>query len=330
MDFEALIRKENRLRGRQLLSELREKHGLTERIKTEGETEDPQFEEIVARHPEEAASFAGEIEILRNGIREALQEADERMAGHDALKKVMAEVFNDDSMDATDRRLLGEAYAEATHVLGKKLRELLYQRKAAYYEVKWLLEKIPADGIMAEKIDECYGMEVGILDGSMKLCEVPGFIAPVEKEDFVFPDTELSTIFAVAEDVEKFFWANPDRFESQCLMSVIASTEELMTTINKAWRLLQEVERITLREDFKDLDMELRLRLYTIWLMAEMVNRIGYTVTELLTENKDRSVKEATEIFRGLLSYISYSELEQKSRRGLGILFAERGGIHVS
>ena len=72
------------------------------------------------------------------------------------------------------------------------------------------------------------------------------------------------------------------------------------------------------------LDREEQAEFYEIWVRADTVCRVGYTVTEFVDRFADSTVKEATEELKGLIPFMSYSATERDCRSQIKELLTER------
>ena len=330
-EYEKLVREEKRREGIRLMEELRDQNGLSERIKSGLPGEDPEFERIADSYAGGDSAVQKEIESLRRISRETVSEAQERIAGRDALRKAVRSACRDRQTEAAKKELLGDAYDEHSHEVSLKLRELLYRKQAALYQLKWLVNGTPVDEMIAPEIAKISSVKADILDGDLRLCEVPGFVEPVEKEEIKIEDTgDHAAVFELGREISAYLSSHPFQFEAHCLTSIISDNDELTDILAKAWTLVRRIDEITMWESLSDMDPDKANELFDIWFKADMLCKSGYTVTELVLENMNRTVSEATQIFSEADAIISYSALEREARQDLVRVFKERSGFFVS
>ena len=93
--------------------------------------------------------------------------------------------------------------------------------------------------------------------------------------------------------------------------------------------MVQAVDRLTISGDFAKLSPDDRQRLFDAWVVSDVMCIIGYTITEVIIGDPDRTVKEATETFEKMLPVLSYSATERDVRKMLVQIVRERSGLRV-
>ena len=266
--------------------------GIVSNIITDTTGEDPEYEEIVSHTSSATQVYAPEIENYRLVIKETYLSF----------------------MEGSDMDLF----------------RLLSRRRAAVSQIRWLLRKEPVDRVMAKYISSISPIRPGFIDDNIKLFEIPGYVEMEEKDEITIPDSEsIENVEAMADEVKAYFYGHPYQFESQYLMSVVTGTEGLTDMLVKAWSILRWVDSISLKPDFGDRPMEEIRQLYDLWVLSDIVSRIGYTITELVTENRELTVGDASKVFLRELPQISFSRIIDQSRLTLKQILIERGHLDV-
>ncbi len=326
-EYADLIKVENKRILGKMIDDIRTQKGIDERQAAGAPIEDTDLNELLKDEPV-AQDMQAETDALKVVCLDAITEAVERKAALDALHEAVMENCRNNPADA--ERLM-EAYADYEREANARLRALLYKRQAAFYQVRWIVKGEPVDAIIAEKIPGVSYFKPEILNDEMPLIELPGFELPAEDEDIALPDTdELFFIHDMGDKLKDYVTKNPYRFESQCLLSVTEKTGELTEALKWAWALLRCVDDFSLKGEVLKLSDEERERIFDIWLMSAVVCRVGYTITELLLENAEKSVGEVTGIFAASLNDLSYSVVESRIKSFLREIFSERSRIRVS
>ncbi len=326
-EYSDLIKIENKRILSRMIDDIRIEKGIEERQSVSAPIEDPEFEKLLAEE-KEAAELQPELDALRSVCRDAITEAVERNAAREALFKAVLESCK---IKPDEAQRLMEAYADYEQEVNARLRELLYKRQAAYYQARWIINKEPVDGIIAKKISGVSNVRPEVLSDDITLSSLPGFKLPAEDEDLALPDTdELSFIHKLGDELKEYVTTHPYRFESQCLLSVIEETDELTEVLKKAWALLRCIDGFSLKSDFLKISDEERESIFDIWLMSDVVSRVGYTITELLIETAEKDVGEATGVFEASLEGLSYSIVESRIKGPMREIFTERSSVRVS
>ena len=329
-EYEVLIKTEKRIAGSEMIDVIRESNGIEERIETDLSGEDEGFEELIAGHSEAADACGEKIDQLRAICKEAITEAAECEKGRRELWDVVRKTIEDESQNDHTRSLLKPAFDSYSFDVDMNIRRLLYKREAAYYLARWLVCREPVDGIIAVRIAEISDEKPDILDGEMQLSEVPGFVKPVEKTGTPLKDPDdPDEISALGEKIQKYLYTHPYQFESQCLLSILNDTEELMDHLSMAGALVDAIDRITLSDRFRGMNQSDAQKLYEVWVKADIFSRIGDTVMEIVIENCDNTVREATDAITAILPTISYYAVEKESSAALKQIILERGGFNV-
>ena len=271
------------------------------------------------------------VEILKNLAEHIMPDPsgadpaiDELVAGSPAY----AEVY---SMDIDELKAVGvQSYYEFKNDKKMDFRKLLYIRQAAMYQAKWILKKVPVDRIIAFQVRSISDLSPTYIDDRMKLSEVPGFVEPVEKDEITIPNTEsIENVRPMVEEVKEYFFTHPYQFEAQCLLSVVTGTEDLTDILVKAWALLRWVDGVSREPGFGERPKEEIRELFDIWLIADLICRIGYTENEFAVECKGLTVGEATNVLIRELDQISFSKLLDQSHDTLEQILKERGHLDV-
>ena len=96
-----------------------------------------------------------------------------------------------------------------------------------------------------------------------------------------------------------------------------------------AWAVSKWIDGFTMREEFRQLPKSDIAQLFEVYLNADLLCRIGFTIAEVVIENKDKTVEEATKALREVLPTICYSTLERQTREVMKQIFEERGNAFV-
>ena len=337
IEYESLIRTENRIAGCSMMEEIRLKNGIGERMETDADGRDPAFERLVEEHPAEYENRKKEIEELCACGRSAYVEAAERMAARKALKEAVSRIVSDTSTDEFTRRTLMSAYLNDSFDVDLHLRRLLYRREAAYYQARWYLTGEPVDAVIGEVIAEISSEKPRFLDGNTIIHNVPGFIEPKEPMGEALPELiGPEALFQAGEEILSYVRKHPGQFEAQCLLSVITGTEALPALLEKSWAVTRRIDSISMDAQLLAFSEDDRRRLLDLWVLSDKVCRIGHILLGLVTEIRDATVEEGTRILRDTLPSMSFFAMEQKTREVLEQIFAERyekgkkGGGHAS
>ena len=326
-EYEILVVEEKRRLGRLLMENIRKEKGLSERMDSGLTGEDEEFERLVAACPEKAEEHREEIEAIRQKGREVILEIAERNAGKEALLSAVKEQFYDPAQEENNRRVLMAAYADYAYDLNRRIGELLYIREATVYLLRWLLLEEPVDEIMAEKIGEISDIKPGILNERMHLDHLPGFVEPTEQE-YVKVDT-VEEVYRLGKEIRNYLFKHPRQFDSQCLLSLTRDTEDMDQMLANTWGILKGMDRISDEDDFSERPQKEQEELFEIWVMADMMGRVGYQAREFVMKYQKKSVREATDALRKLLPKISYTEMERTGREALKRVIIERSQLHV-
>lgn len=216
------------------------------------------------------------------------------------------------------------------NVSDTNLFRLLSRRAAAISQTRFLLQKTPVDRIMAKHISSISPIRPSYIDESIKLCDIPGYVEMVEEEEITLSDTEsMDTIRTMVGEVKEYLYAHPYQFEAQYLISVVTGTEGLTDMLVKAWALYRWADSVSLSEEFGKRPAEEIKQVYDVFVLTDLVCRIGYTITELVTECRDMTIGEATDVFAKELPQISLSRLLDQSGDTFKRILTERGHLDV-
>ncbi len=328
--YERLVKSENLQLGRRLLESVLKDSGFAPEQK-DAES-DTVFESLLENGTMIATLRKLEVERLRERSGAALREASELEYGRSALKAYVKKKLKEDIPEAR-KRLLNKISADYSAEAGESIRELLYLRETALYQLKWLLFRKPVDGIMAERI-EGLGTDRFLIDehpwqleGRMRLSDIPGFVAP--KEAAYVQVNSTKEVLALGKELKQYLTEHPWQFDAQCLLSLATETEGFGDILAKAYGVLKAMDRITLDENYGKRPEQEREELFEIWVMCELMNRVGYTALEFIDNWQFNTVEEATPALRRILPEISYSLQERGVRELLQGLLKERSAAHV-
>ena len=329
--YKKLIRQENTFRMREIIDAFRREKGIQEVVRENLPEEDPVFSALCKKYPREAEKHEEAIGRLREASLDALREAAGRRTGREVLFSEIKDLFFDEVMDWDYRCSLREAYLYCFLETDDKIRELAYTREAAISLLKWILCKEPVDGVIYEKCRERFGMEPDVLDPKQTLSELPGYVRtddiPTRPSSGVL---DVEAVFERAQEVGRYVDENPYQFEAQSLLSVAMGAEGLTGCLSKALWIVQEIDRISHTEEFKTLDRERKIRLFLIWARLDAICAAGFVMVDFLARFENKTIEEATAVFKNLLPEISLSRQEHKSRKSMGKILMERSGFHVS
>lgn len=316
---------------RKLITEFREEKGLAEVIQADQESEDPSFSALIEKHPKEAKEHREEIGRLREAILSAGKEAAERRAGREVLFSAVMKVYFDETVDWDYRTKLREAYLFSALETDEKIRELLYTREAANYQLKWLLCQEPVDEVIFEKIQKNFDGKPDVLDRKKRLSDLPGYTHPFVNLNYPVPTIdELDLLFQRADEISCYQNAHPEQFEAQSLLSVARLTNGFFDCIAKAASLVMGVDHISASDGFKSLDKESKIKLFFTWAMSDAVCRVGYTMIDFLLEYETRTMRKVSQVFQGILPLICFTRVQKQRKESLGLIMMERSGFHVS
>ncbi len=329
-EYQRLVKNEGKIIGRKILDDIREKNGISDRLPSEITGEDVTLERLIADNPEAVKAHAGEIEEMRTITKLALIEAAERTEAWYALEAGVDRVLSDPEVDASTKRLLHDSVMTCSEDIDILLERTLDRKIAAFYMARYILTGAEVDEIAREKIAKITLAEPVTLPYYLKLSEIPGFVLPVEKEDIVIPDTvPFKEAMVSGEKVRKYLYTHPWQFDCQCLISISTETEELTDMMSLAWAVSKWIDGFTMREEFRQLPKSDIAQLFEVYLNADLLCRIGFTIAEVVIENKDKTVEEATKALRDVLPTICYSTLERQTREVMKQIFEERGNAFV-
>ena len=326
--FSGLIRSETAFRKRKLIEEFRKERGLEEFPEAEV-TEDPLVDDLCAKYPEAAEKYSDKIRQIKEVKLKAKKESAGIRAGRDALYAEGKQVFLDESKDWEYRRFLRDAYLFWSLEADERLRELAYTRQAADCLLKWLLCEESVEEVIFEHIVRCFDLAPKLLEREMLLKDLKGYVHPDEEIDFPLPE-DMEQMTERAKEVSRYLEEHPDQFDAQCLYSIISDIDGLCRCSAKAWSVVQWIDSFTLTDAFRALDKEGKIRLFKICVEMDVVCHAGHTMIDFLRGLEDRTVGEASDRFKNVFPWISYSILEKQSKEALGMIFMERSGFHVS
>ncbi|MCR5097314.1 MAG: hypothetical protein K6B14_00030 [Lachnospiraceae bacterium] len=327
--YENLIKVERKNAGYELIDAIRQEHGIDELIETDETGEDPALEQLIAQNAEAAEKCREKIDALRAISRRDIIEASQRRAARDALLEPVTKRLEDDSLNEWENRILKGAFNSYMSEVERNLRWLLYRREAVYYLARWFLLGEPVDDIIADKITVISHENPDELDGSKKLADIAGYIKPEEDEYKGLPKDDIGAIFELGEELRQYVTDHPYHFESQCLLSITHDLDDLSKVLPKAWEMIKAVDRITISGEFNSLSEEDRQRMFDLWVVSDVISIIGYTITEVIVGDPDKTIKEATETLEGLLPMLSYYNTEKDVRKMLSEIVMERSDFYV-
>ena len=325
-EYEHLIKEVNRQGVQSFIARIvrdREQHAYTG-----GDIrKDPKCEELIIRAPIAYALRKTDTDVILERIRLADFQAGKLKTERDMVISCAKELFYERPEQEWKNRMLIRAISDYTVEVNERLRDILYAKEAGYYRLRWILLWEPVDKIIAEKIFKEYGEWPGIIDGSKRLSDISGFVEPVEKADVhVNGDEE---IFRTGEELKEYLYTHPSQFDAQSLLSLATDTYELTDVLSKAYGLMQALDKLTSEKAFFMRPQDEREHIFEIWVMSEVMNRVGYMALEFIYEWQYNTVEETTEALRRILPYISYSGQEKIVREVLRDIVMERSNSFV-
>ena len=328
-EYENLIKVGRRKAEVEVIESIRKESGIAELMETEETGEDPAIEKLIEEHKEAYEELGEKAEVLRDISRAAITEASQRKAARDALTEPVKNKLEENKENAVEHRILRDAYDSYLLDVEKNVRLLLYRSEAAYYLLRWLLTTEPVDKIIASKISMISDEKPDILDDNAFLKDIPGYIKPEEDEYTDLSESDADAIYRLGAELEQYVSDHPYQFESQCLLSVSQDLDKLSDILPKAWAMVQAIDRITITGEYDALTDADKQRMFDIWVLSNAVCIVGYTITEVIMENPDKTIKTATETLEKMLSVLSFSSTEKDVRNMLSMVVEERSGFHV-
>ena len=326
-EFSDRISKSYREIGVRYIEEIREKNGLKELMDAPDPGAGPVFTLITDKYADAAAKNKDVIERLKQANTAARHKSAQLMAGVEAIRGKVSQEYFDAGSDAMRRFLLERTFDEYSSRIDEQLSELLKIQEASVFCAAWVLASLPMDPILKPYIDAGWGCEPDYIDGSMRLNELPGFIflKEYERRDSLGELKKLEDIKRVGEKLKAYLYTHPWQFDGQCLMSICRGTEDLPAIVADAKHVRDTVDMLTEQTDFADkLGLEERIELYNIWVMSDLISRVGYMLTEFLTAHENATVSESEEDLKKLLPEMSYSKLGRLCREAVKRLMRER------
>ena len=329
-EYEMLIKNERRIAGWEMIDIIRESNGIDELIETDEKGEDQEFLTLIRENESAAADHKEEIEALSEVSRRAMIEAASLLEGRKAMLLPVKKRLEDGTLTEGLRRLLRDAYDGYLFDVDMRLRELTFICEAAYYMARWLLLKEPVDEILANRIALISEEKPAVIEGGTKLSELQGYKPP--KEELCQTPVEYDdpdALFAMGNRVRQYLYTHPYQFEAQCLLSIIRDLDTLTEILPVSWELMQAIDALTASGKFAAYAEEVRQQIFDIWVISEMVCTIGYSITETVVEDPEKTVKEACDTLRSMAQKLSYYSEEKRVRKTLAQIVMERSGVIV-
>jgi hypothetical protein len=325
-----LIKTERRIAGWEMIDIIRESNGIDDLMETDETGEDKNLTKLIEENQEAAKRFEDEIEAICEVSRKALMEEASLMAGRDALREPVQKRLDDMSQNEGAHRLLKGAYDAYLFDVYMRRRGLMFKSQAAYYLARWILLDEPVDEIIAERIGMIFSRKPVVLDGNDKLSSIPGYTNPREDRYISLPEyDDTDTIFKMGDEVRQYLDAHPYQFEAQCLLSVVRDLDALSEILPVSRGLIQTIDRLTMSDKYAAFPEDVRQRIFDIWVISEMVCTIGYSITETIVDDPEKTVSEKTDKLKGMAKMLSFSIEEKKVRNILARVVMERSGVSV-
>ena len=328
-EYDNYVKVERKSAGYELIDTIRKEHGIAELIDTDETGEDPILDQFIAEHKEAFEQHREKIEALLEINRKGIIEISQRKASKEALLAPVSGILEDESVDEKRRHLLKWSFDMYLSEIDSIIIRLLYRREAVYYLTRWLLTSEPVDRLIAEKISQISDERPERLDNNTLLKDIPGYSKPEEDAYNGLDQNNIASVFELGEELRRYISDHPFQFEAQCLLSISHNLDGLASILPKAWEMVQAVDRLTISGDFAKLSPDDRQRLFDAWVVSDVMCIIGYTITEVIIGDPDRTVKEATETFEKMLPVLSYSATERDVRKMLVQIVRERSGLRV-
>lgn len=329
-EYEMLIKTERRIAEWDMMDIIRETNWIDEEMETDETGEDPNLINLIKENKDAADRHKKEIESLCEISRKALIEAASLTAGKMAMFEPVKRKLEDESLNEGSRRLVRGAFDSYLFDVDMRLRGLKFRSEAAYYMVRWLLLNEPVDEIIAERIAQISENKPSVIDGDVKLLDIPGYKPPKEGMAVQLPECDdLNTLSEMGDRVRRYVQEHPFQFEAQCLLSIVENLDGLSEILPVSWALVQAIDMLTRSERYAEFSEEDRQKIFDNWVLADLVCSIGYSITETIVENPEKTVQDATDTLRSMAQMLSYSIAEKKVRNTLAQVVMERSGLRV-
>ena len=326
-EYEMLIKTERRIAEWDMMDIIRETNWIDEEMETDETGEDPNLINLIKENKDAADRHKKEIESLCEISRKALIEAASLTAGKMAMFEPVKRKLEDESLNEGSRRLVRGAFDSYLFDVDMRLRGLKFRSEAAYYMVRWLLLNEPVDEIIAERIAQISENKPSVIDGDVKLLDIPGYNPP--KEGMAVQLPECDDLNEMGDRVRRYVQEHPFQFEAQCLLSIVENLDGLSEILPVSWALVQAIDMLTRSERYAEFSEEDRQKIFDNWVLADLVCSIGYSITETIVENPEKTVQDATDTLRSMAQMLSYSIAEKKVRNTLAQVVMERSGLRV-
>ena len=329
--YAAIISASYRELGVRYIEEIRNKNGLKELMDAPDPGTGPVFGMVTEKDPQAAEKHKDVIERLKEANKAARLEAAQLMAGVDAIREKVTQEYFDEKADERRKFLLEGAFSMYSSSVDERICKLLYIQEATVACAAWVLLSLPVDPMLKQYIKDEWGAAPEYLNGDIKISEMQGFVFLKEHErrNALGDMTELEDFRETAEKLKNYLYTHPWQFDAQCLMSICRGTEELPAVVADTKYIRDRLDRLT-QEGYADkLELKERIELYNIWVMADLICRVGYLMTEFLTAHEKATVNNAAEDLKKYLPFMSYSKQGRQCRETVKRLMRERTSTDV-
>ena len=198
--------------------------------------------------------------------------------------------------------------------------------RALLTAVRCLITGDPLDPVLAGMIGGFFGIELPALPFSTKLRELPGYYN-VSEPDTSSEDREYQTMEEFREAVKElaeYRHHHRNQFEYQNVLSICDGLEDLPFLAARARSLRASVSRAVDSGMAASLNEKDQKELLEIWITAETMTKVAFSVLEYIRNNATKSLKELADHMLDDFAGMNFAVQRGINRETLTPIFQEK------